>query len=145
MTGVDQSTGKADDAFRTIGEMAEELGVKPHILRYWEEQFPMLDPLKRAGGRRHYRSEDAALLRQIQSLLQDQGFTIKGARRHLSSTGSAQSPQNGPGEETASASRADRHQSHIFAAKEKRPAIEDQALSVLRSIRDRLTRAVDSA
>ncbi|MDE0932055.1 MAG: MerR family transcriptional regulator [Novosphingopyxis baekryungensis] len=78
-------TDKADDAFRTIGEMAQEIGVKPHILRYWEEQFPMLSPLKRAGGRRHYRPEDAALLRRIRSLLQDRGFTIKGARQHLES------------------------------------------------------------
>jgi len=74
---------KANDAFRTIGEMAEELAVKPHILRYWEEQFPMLSPLKRAGGRRHYRAEDAELLRTIHRLLNVEGYTIKGALKYL--------------------------------------------------------------
>ncbi len=70
---------KQSDAFRTIGEMAQEIGVKTHILRYWEEQFPMLRPLKRAGGRRHYRTEDVALLHNINQLLNKQGYTIKGA------------------------------------------------------------------
>ena len=76
---------KSADAFRTIGEMAETLGVRTHILRYWEEQFPMLKPLKRAGGRRHYRPEDVALLHDINRLLNQEGYTIKGARKYLSS------------------------------------------------------------
>jgi DNA-binding transcriptional MerR regulator len=70
---------KAPDAFLTIGEMADRLGVKTHILRYWEEQFPTLKPLKRAGGRRLYRPTDVALLEQIDDLLHKQGYTIKGA------------------------------------------------------------------
>lgn len=70
---------KAPNAFLTIGEMAERLGVKTHILRYWEEQFPMLKPLKRAGGRRLYRPDDVALLHQINDLLHKQGYTIRGA------------------------------------------------------------------
>lgn len=74
---------KSDNALRTIGEVSEALSVKPHILRYWEEQFSMLNPLKRAGGRRYYRSEDIALLRQIDRLLNDQGYTIKGAQKAL--------------------------------------------------------------
>ena len=74
---------KSSDAFRTIGEMAAELGVKTHILRYWEEQFPMLRPLKRAGGRRHYRASDVALLHKINSLLHVEGYTIKGAAKFL--------------------------------------------------------------
>ncbi|APG62155.1 hypothetical protein LPB140_04295 [Sphingorhabdus lutea] len=77
------SNQKSDDAFRSIGEMAKILGVKTHILRYWEEQFPALTPLKRAGGRRHYRPNDAALLRQIHHLLYDKGYTIKGAKQAL--------------------------------------------------------------
>ena len=75
---------KAPDAFLTIGEMADRLGVKTHILRYWEEQFPMLKPLTRAGGRRLYRPSDVALLQQINDLLHGQGYTIKGARQFLS-------------------------------------------------------------
>ena len=74
---------KAPEAFLTIGEMAERLGVKTHILRYWEEQFPMLKPLTRAGGRRLYRPTDVALLQQINDLLHRQGYTIKGARQFL--------------------------------------------------------------
>ena len=78
---------KAPDAFLTIGEMAERLGVKTHILRYWEEQFPMLKPLTRAGGRRLYRPADVALLQQINDLLHRQGYTIKGARQFLTGGG----------------------------------------------------------
>lgn len=74
---------KAPNAFLTIGEMAKRLGVKTHILRYWEEQFPMLKPLTRAGGRRLYRPDDVALLLQINDLLHNQGYTIKGARGFL--------------------------------------------------------------
>ena len=74
---------KAPEAFLTIGEMAGRLGVKTHILRYWEEQFPMLKPLTRAGGRRLYRPADVALMTQINDLLHGQGYTIKGARQFL--------------------------------------------------------------
>ena len=80
---------KSADAFRSIGEMAEDLGVRTHILRYWEEQFPMLRPLKRAGGRRHYRPEDVILLRTIHRLLGQEGYTIKGARKFLTGGGSS--------------------------------------------------------
>jgi DNA-binding transcriptional MerR regulator len=76
---------KSPDAFLTIGEMAERLNVRTHILRYWEEQFSMLQPLKRAGGRRLYRPADVALLEQIKDLLERQGFTIRGARLFLQS------------------------------------------------------------
>ena len=81
---------KAPDAFLTIGEMADRLGVKTHILRYWEEQFPMLKPLTRAGGRRLYRPSDVALLQQINDLLHSQGYTIKGARQFLKNSGSTE-------------------------------------------------------
>lgn len=77
----------------TIGEMADRLGVKTHILRYWEEQFPMLKPLKRAGGRRLYRPDDVALLQQINDLLHRQGYTIKGARGFLQKGGAADAVQ----------------------------------------------------
>jgi DNA-binding transcriptional MerR regulator len=84
---------KSADAFRTIGEMAEVLGVRTHILRYWEEQFPMLRPLTRAGGRRLYRPEDVALLHTINRLLYGEGYTIKGARKFLESGGKVAPPQ----------------------------------------------------
>jgi DNA-binding transcriptional MerR regulator len=78
---------KAPEAFLTIGEMAQRLGVRTHILRYWEEQFPMLNPLKRAGGRRLYRPADVALLEQINDLLHNQGYTIRGAAAFLKKGG----------------------------------------------------------
>jgi DNA-binding transcriptional MerR regulator len=81
---------KAPEAFLTIGEMADRLGVKTHILRYWEEQFPMLNPLKRAGGRRLYRPGDVALLGQINDLLHRQGYTIRGAVSFLKKGGVAE-------------------------------------------------------
>ena len=79
--------GKDPEAFRTIGEVAQVLGVKQHVLRYWEEQFPMLKPLKRAGGRRYYRPEDVRLIGEINRLLYAEGFTIRGARQALAGKG----------------------------------------------------------
>lgn len=80
-----KADGKAPDALRTIGEVARLLGVKPHVLRYWEEQFPMLRPLTRAGNRRYYRAEDVALVATIDRLLNREGYTIRGARQALES------------------------------------------------------------
>lgn len=71
--------GKDPGAFRTIGEVSAALDIKPHVLRYWEEQFPTLRPVKRSGGRRYYRPGDVALLQQIDRLLNQDGYTIKGA------------------------------------------------------------------
>ncbi len=68
----------------TIGEVSELCGVKPHVLRYWEQEFTQLKPVKRRGNRRYYQRHDVILIRQIRSLLYDQGFTIGGARQQLS-------------------------------------------------------------
>jgi len=68
----------------TIGEVSELCGVKPHVLRYWEQEFPHLKPLKRRGNRRYYQRQDVILIRQIRSLLYEHGFTIGGARQRLS-------------------------------------------------------------
>lgn len=75
--------GKDAGALRTIGEVARALGLRQHVLRYWEEQFPMLRPLTRAGGRRYYRPEDIALLGEIDRLLHREGYTIRGARQAM--------------------------------------------------------------
>ena len=74
---------KAADAFRNIGEVAIELSVKRHVLRFWELKFPQLKPMKRGGGRRLYRPSDVELLRGIRDLLQNAGYTIKGVQRLL--------------------------------------------------------------
>jgi DNA-binding transcriptional MerR regulator len=67
----------------TIGEVSELCAVKPHVLRYWEQEFPQLNPIKRRGNRRYYQREDLILIRQIQNLLYEQGFTISGAKQYL--------------------------------------------------------------
>jgi DNA-binding transcriptional MerR regulator len=74
---------KAPTAFRTISEVADDLQIPQHVLRFWETKFPQLKPLKRGGGRRYYRPEDIALLRRISDLLYTQGYTIKGVQRLL--------------------------------------------------------------
>jgi len=74
---------KSAEAFRTISEVAGDLEVPQHVLRFWESKFPQIKPLKRAGGRRYYRPDDVALLRRIRQCLYDQGYTIKGVQKLL--------------------------------------------------------------
>ena len=76
--------GKEQGALRTIGEVADALGIRQHVLRYWEQQFPMLQPLKRSGGRRYYRPHDVALVEAINRLVNQEGYTLKGAKKALS-------------------------------------------------------------
>lgn len=83
MAGIE----KGEQAFRTITEAAELLDVPAHVLRFWEGKFPQLRPLKRAGGRRHYRPEDMALLRGIRALLQEDGYQLKGVQKVLKDQG----------------------------------------------------------
>ena len=74
---------KDPEAFRTIGELSEELGVAQHILRYWETKFPQLRPLQRAGNRRYYRPADVQLARRIHHLLNHEGYTVRGVQKLL--------------------------------------------------------------
>src|SRR5271157_2862124 len=78
---------KSADAFRTISEVAEELDLPQHVLRFWETRFPQIKPLKRAGGRRFYRPHDVEILRAIRRLLYAEGYTIKGVQRILKEQG----------------------------------------------------------
>ncbi len=122
---------KSADAFRTIGEMAEALGVRTHILRYWEEQFPMLKPLTRAGGRRLYRPDDVALLHTINRLLYSEGYTIKGARKYLILESGGRIP-NAASSLSAPVSTSTVSPNNID-------------LSALRAVRNRLSAALDAA
>ncbi|MDQ0463210.1 DNA-binding transcriptional MerR regulator [Caulobacter ginsengisoli] len=72
---------KGPNAFRTISEAADELGVPQHVLRFWETRFSFIRPMKRAGGRRFYRPQDIAVLRGVRALLHDEGYTIKGVQK----------------------------------------------------------------
>lgn len=81
---------KSASAFRTISEVANELGVQQHVLRFWETKFSQVRPLKRGGGRRYYRPEDVSLLKKIHELLYTEGYTIKGVQKLLRQHGKNQ-------------------------------------------------------
>jgi DNA-binding transcriptional MerR regulator len=83
---------KAEGAFRTIGEVAEMLGLPQHILRYWETRFPQLKPLQRAGNRRYYRPADVVLAKRIDQLLNREGYTVKGVRKLLADKSATTTP-----------------------------------------------------
>lgn len=93
--------GKSQAAFRTISEVATDLGLPQHVLRFWETKFIQIRPLKRGGGRRYYRPEDVALLKRIRGLLYDEGYTIKGVQKLLKQNGGkvagpAEAPEAAP-------------------------------------------------
>src|ERR1700758_4271373 len=81
----------------TIGEVSELCAVKPHVLRYWEQEFTQLKPIKRRGNRRYYQHHEVLLIRRIRSLLYEQGFTINGARNRLDTAGAIAREPPGPG------------------------------------------------
>lgn len=88
---------KSESAFKTISEVAEDLGVPQHVLRFWETRFSQVRPIKRAGGRRYYRPEDVLLLRRIRVCLYEDGFTIKGVRKLLEEEKVLSRPAHGAG------------------------------------------------
>jgi DNA-binding transcriptional MerR regulator len=100
VAGGPRRTGKSDAAFRTTGEVSEELELPAHVLRFWESKFPEIKPLKRGGGRRYYRPEDVDLLRRIRQFLYHEGYTIRGVQKLLR--------EGGPREEPAAPAESDR-------------------------------------
>lgn len=119
---------KAEGAFLTIGELAQELGVPQHILRYWETRFPQLRPLQRSGNRRYYRPRDVEIARAIHRLLNVEGFTIKGAVKIL---------------HDRLADRTDADVQPDAAAPAVGPAVaDDQLIARLRAIRAGIAEAV---
>src|SRR5579863_1001254 len=105
---------KAPNAFRTISEVADELHIPQHVLRFWETKFPQVKPMKRGGGRRYYRPDDISLLRRISDLLYIQGYTIKGVQRLLREGGGQLSEDipPAPAEERAAAEAEYEDQRH---------------------------------
>ncbi len=81
------NANKSPNAFRTISEVAETMGVPQHVLRFWESKFTQISPMKRGGGRRYYRPEDVEIIKVIRKLLHDDGYTIKGAQKLLKEQG----------------------------------------------------------
>ncbi|WOE74706.1 MerR family transcriptional regulator [Alterisphingorhabdus coralli] len=130
---------KSEDALRTIGEVSEALSVKPHILRYWEEQFSTLNPLKRAGGRRYYRSEDMALLRRINRLLNEEGYTIKGAQKAL------KQPEGQGADISASPTEPVSQSPEPLLPFSEQSSVSESMLIELRAIRSELVEALEAA
>ena len=124
---------KAPGAFKTIGELSQELGVAQHILRYWETKFPQLRPLQRAGNRRYYRPADVDLARRIHRLLTKDGYTVRGVQKLLRGKNGA-GPEVADEPDSALPSRRDERP-------EARPAID---LSRLVALRNRLASALDA-
>ena len=121
--------GKAVGAMLAIGELADRIGVPTHVLRYWEQQFPMLNPLKRSGGRRYYRSEDIRMVDTIDRLVNREGYTLKGARLVLEGGMAEKRPVVAPTVTTTTAAPA------------QAPAAD--IAPQLRAIRKRLAEALD--
>ena len=124
------ATDKGPGAFKTIGELSQELGVAQHILRYWETKFPQLKPLQRAGNRRYYRPADVDLARKIQQLLSQDGYTVRGVQQLLRNKAGAASPEM-----------------PAMAAAQPEPEAQARAgidLIRLVAVRDRLADALDS-
>ena len=124
---ADFSDHKDDGALRTIGEVASATGIKTHVLRYWEQQFPQLKPLKRSGGRRYYRADDVALVERIDQLVNRDGYTLKGAKAALRS-----------GSEAEAAAKSVEPPRQVASTP---PAVAD-ALPRLKAIRDELKAAL---
>lgn len=129
--------GKAPDALRTIGEVAAALGIRQHVLRYWEEQFPLLRPLKRSGGRRYYRPADVALVETIDRLVHREGYTLRGARLVLEGRDAAGEAGIPASDSAGGPAAAGQHEPATVAA-------DDNLVARMRAIRDRLAAALDA-
>ena len=120
---------KSKAAFRTIAEVAEELGVGTHVLRFWETKFSQLKPMKRNGGRRYYRPDDVELLKCIKNLLYVKRLTIEGAQKEIRSTG-------------VKALIGETIQDDFFAAETDERSVLDKTVAELHEIRDELQAAL---
>ena len=145
---VEFADGKAKSAFRTIGEVSEALGIKPHVLRYWEQQFSLLKPMKRSGGRRLYRPTDIEMVEAIDQLVNKEGYTLKGAEAVLRAKGA-------PGAERRKSERRefDRRDGEDYVPSEAKPSAAPlaadgpdiaESLTKLKQIRARLARAIEA-
>ena len=144
---VEFADGKAKSAFRTIGEVSEALDIKPHVLRYWEQQFSLLKPMKRSGGRRLYRPTDIEMVEEIDRLVNQEGYTLKGAEAVMRTSGAS-------GTERRKSERRefDRRSDADFESEEPREVAPEtvigpdlsESISKLKNIRSRLARAIEA-
>ncbi len=121
------SGAKSPEAFKTIGELSQDLGVAQHILRYWETRFPQLKPMQRAGNRRYYRPADVELVRKIHHLLNERGYTVRGVQQLLKSGSVEDEPaavaQPAPPPEPSQSGAVER--ARLLAIRDKLAAILD--------------------
>ncbi|MXO90719.1 MerR family transcriptional regulator [Pontixanthobacter aquaemixtae] len=140
--------GKDEGALRTIGEVSKALDIKTHVLRYWEQQFPMLEPLKRSGGRRYYRPEDVELIEKIDKLVNRDGYTLKGAQQALEDGKGEDAPPPAPAAETehspAAAPAAAPAIDPAPIAPPAEPVVPAEVIAQLKGIRARLVAALDA-
>ncbi len=155
---------KAADAFRTISEVADDLGIQKHVLRFWEVKFAQIRPMKRGGGRRYYRPEDMELLRGIRQLLHRDGYTIKGVQKILreqgveavkarvlagdqaaaaASTGRSQTPEADAPDSVAEKAKTRRKKAGGRSAPIDRTAVLISIITELQACRDVLTEGLE--
>lgn len=135
MTEADgDRSGKSPEAYRTIGEVSDMLGVAQHVLRFWESRFSQIRPVKRAGNRRYYRPDDVALIRRIRQLLHDEGYSIRGVQKLLKEQG-VKAVMEGEGTAPPATPPAAPTQGGTGASAGDREAIRE-VLAELRQIRD---------
>ncbi|MEM7689689.1 MAG: MerR family transcriptional regulator [Pseudomonadota bacterium] len=140
--------GKDEDALRTIGEVSEALDIKPHVLRYWEQQFSLLKPLKRSGGRRYYRPADVALVEEIDRLVNEEGYTLKGAEAVLRSSGKAgldrrQSDRRSGDRRSGGRARSPKPESAAVDTSAAQKVDLTETIAGLKAIRKRLAAAIE--
>lgn len=143
---IDFNDGKDRSAFRTIGEVSEALGIKPHVLRYWEQQFSLLKPLKRSGGRRHYRPSDVEMVEKINRLVNEEGYTLKGAEAVLRSMGGGEHDRRKDDRRVGDrrAAESPQGQMRAAAAPSAPVAAPQETIAKLKQIRARLAKAVEA-
>src|SRR5690349_21761286 len=134
---VERRIEKSAQAFRTISEVAAELDVPQHVLRFWESKFSQVRPLKRGGGRRYYRPEDIELLRQIRSLLYEEGYTIRGAQKLL------RAKRAKPGAREPAEAKAPAPALPLASARRPSPARAPELKRELQELRAGLAEALD--
>lgn len=147
---TDFDDGKDEGALRTIGEVCDGLGIKPHVLRYWEQQFTALKPLKRSGGRRYYRPEDVELVEEINRLVNEEGYTLKGAQAALRAANRAGADRRASDDRRAGGRRAtdgEFTEADVDAPETSMPAPArdfSEAIAKLKTIRSRLAAAIEA-
>lgn len=142
---MSSKTGKSPNAFRTISEVADSLGMPQHVLRFWESKFSQISPMKRGGGRRYYRPEDVETIEAIRKLLHEDGYTIKGAQKFLKENGLQKTPliSSDTGKKETADNAVNAYETQILNITRKSiKSLENEAnaVDILKNLRNRLSK-----